>query len=273
MKMFFAKPGVYQPCGIFNLKHLCLFLVTITGVSFALKNTKTTNKNDIKKIIKITTIIVWILEILKIGFMCIIGEANNLNRVMPLYYCSLLLYAGILSSYGKGIFKKMGDVFLGTGGIIGGIVFLLFPTTSLPEFPLFHFISFHSFFFHGTMIYLGLLLYKSKYIELKFSDFKYYALLILLICLGAYAVNTRYDCNLMFISKDFPGTPISVLYKTTGKFFTIIMCLIQIIVPFYFIYVIQNIIHKCKKNKNKIENECEQLEKENNNESERIAFK
>ena len=165
---------------------------------------------------------------------------------------------------------------MATGGIVGGIVFLIFPTTSLPEFPLFHFISFHSFFFHGTMIYLGLLVHKSKYIELKFSDFKYYALLILLICVGAYGVNTRYDSNLMFISKDFPGTPISILYNLTGKYFTIIMCLIQMIIPFYLIYGIKSVIKMCsKKNKyeNKIDDEYNQLEKENNNESEQIVFK
>ena len=69
----------------------------------------------------------------------------------------MLIYAGLLSSFGKGKVRRIGDVFLATGSIVGGIVFVLFPTTSIPSYPIFHFISLHSFFFHGTMIYLGLL--------------------------------------------------------------------------------------------------------------------
>ena len=158
------------------------------------------------------------------------------NKVIPLYYCSLLLYAGLMSSFGKGVIKKMGDVFLATGGIIGGIVFIIFPTTSLPEYPLFHFISLHSFFFHGTMIYLGLIVNKFKYVDVKFEDIKYYASLIFAICMAAYGVNRVFESNLMFISQDFPGNPISVLYNNTGMFFTPIMILLQMTLPFLMVY-------------------------------------
>jgi hypothetical protein len=141
-----------------------------------------------------------------------------------------------MSSFGKGIIKKAGDVFLATGGIFGGLTFLLFPTTSLPEYPMFHFISFHSFIFHGTMIYLGIIINKFRYIELKFRDILYYASLILLICIGAYVVNMKFGSNLMFISKDFIGSPVTILYNWAGKMFTPIMIALQMTVPFVSIY-------------------------------------
>jgi len=251
--MFLSKPGEYPSCGLFSLEHLILFIATIVIVIFACKYTKIKEKNDVKKIIRRATLIVWILEFLKIIFVFSIGEGTKINRVVPLYYCSLLLYTGILSSIGKGVIQRIGDVFLTTGAIVAGLIFLIFPTTSLPEYPALHFVSLHSFFFHGTMMYLGIIMHKSNYIEIKKSDIKYYAGLILVICIAAYIVNTLYGSNLMFISHDFPGTPITIVYKFAGKWFPIVMCALQMTLPFYIAYwfkLLKNkLIKKISKNK------------------------
>lgn len=235
--MFFAKPGVYEPCGIYNIRHLIIAIGTLLCVAIAAVMTKTNKKEDIKKIIRNITITVWCLEIIKIIFLFLIGQ-GKINRVVPLYYCSLLLYSGLMSSFGKGIIKKMGDVFLATGGIVGGLVFIACPTTSLPEYPVFHFLTIHSFFFHGTMLYLGIIVNKSKYVELKFDDIKYYASLIFIICIFAYIVNLASGSNLMFISQDFPGMPITVLYNGVGFLFTPIMIILQMTVPFLIVYAL-----------------------------------
>ena len=244
--MFFARPGVYEPCGIYNYKHVILAIIILAWVAIAVKLTEVSKKEDVKKIIKNLTITVWCLEIIKIIFLFSVGQ-GKINRVVPLYYCSLLLYSGLLSSFGKGVAKKMGDVFLATGGIIGGIVFIIFPTTSLPEYPAFHFISVHSFFFHGAMIYLGLIINKFKYVDVKFEDIKYYASLIFIICMAAYVVNKACGSNLMFISQDFPGMPISSVYNSTGVFFTPIMILLQMTLPFLMVYGIMCLFKQIKR--------------------------
>ena len=243
--MFFAKAGVYEPCGLYNIKHLVIALITILGIAISVKITKIKKKEDVTKVIKIATIIVWVLEITKIVFL-ILTDQGKPNNIIPLYYCSMLLYSGLMSSFGKGFIKKMGDVFLATGGVFGGITYLLFPTTTLPAYPLFHFISMHSFFFHGTMIYLGIIINKYKYVELKLSDIKYYSSLVFIICIVAYIVNKILDSNLMFISKDFPEMPISIVYNGTGIMFTPIMILIQMIAPFLIMYEIIHSINRIK---------------------------
>lgn len=250
-KMFFAKSGLYKPCGIYNFKHLTIALVTFIGILIAVKNTKVKKQEDVKKIIKTATIVVWCLEIMKVIFLYSTGQGKP-NKVIPLYYCSLLLYSGLMSSFGKGIVKRMGDIFLATGGIVGGMVFIICPTTSLPEYPLFHFISLHSFFFHGTMIYLGLIINKFKYVDVKFEDLKYYACLIFTVCIAAYVVNRVFDSNLMFISKDFPGNPISILYNNTGWLFTPIMIMLQMTLPFLFVYGMLCLNRICRKDKVKV---------------------
>ena len=201
--MIFAKPGEYKACGLFTYQHFSLIICTAIGIFLAVKCTKINDKNDIRKIIIKTTILVWILEIIKIIFNFKIGNGNNINTYVPLYYCSILLYAGIFSSLKNKFIKRVGDVFLATGGIVAGIVFIIFPTTSLLTYPIFHYITMQSFIFHGAMIYLGIIINKYKYIEIEKKDILYYAGLILVICIIAYIINSIFDSNLMFISKDF----------------------------------------------------------------------
>ena len=242
--MIFAKPGEYKACGLFTYQHFSLIICTAIGIFLAVKCTKINDKNDIRKIIIKTTILVSILEIIKIIFNFKIGNGNNINTYVPLYYCSILLYAGIFSSLKNKFIKRVGDVFLATGGIVAGIVFIIFPTTSLLTYPIFHYITMQSFIFHGAMIYLGIIINKYKYIEIEKKDILYYAGLILVICIIAYIINSIFDSNLMFISKDFTASPITILYKATGKAFPIVMTLGQMTIPFYIVYGLKQIINK-----------------------------
>ena len=107
-------------------------------------------------------------------------------------------------------------------------------------YPAFHFLSIHSFLFHGTMIYLGILINKTQYIELEQNDIKYFASVIGIMSIVALIVNKLFNGNLMFISNNFPGTPIEIIYNLTkgGILYTLIMVLAQMTLPFYITYVI-----------------------------------
>ena len=243
--MFFAKPGEYEACGIFTFQHFILIAITLLGVIIALKYTL--NKKEVKKVIRNCTIFVWICEIIIIAFKIYATGTQDLNQYVPLYYCSLLLYSGLLSSFGKGKLKRIGDVFLATGAVAGGIIFILFPSTSLPSYPMLHLVSIHSFIYHGIMIYLEILINLSSYIKLEKDDIKYYASLVGTICIIAYIVNKIFGSNLMFISENFPGTFIGMIYNLTGEFFTTTMILAQMFLPFYFVYGIIKLIKKGNK--------------------------
>lgn len=242
--MFFAKPGEYKPCGMFTIGHFILLTITICIVSIILHITKNRTKESVKSIIRKSTIGLWILEVIKIIFNFAIGNWTNPNNYIPLYYCSIILYAGLLSGWGKGVLKKIGDVFISTGAIIGGLFFLFCPNTSLPAYPMLHYISIQSFVFHGTMLYLGLLVNITNYINIQLSDIKYYAVLITGISIISYIVNSILQTNFMFISKNFPNTPVEIVYNLTGKFFSFIMILIQVIGPFYVVYFVKYLIKK-----------------------------
>lgn len=245
----FADIGTYEACGIFTRGHFILMIITVVGIIIALKYSFQKNKQEVHKIIVWITTIMCGLEVFRISYNIKKNSIYDVNTYLPLYYCSILLYAGLLSSFGKGILKKVGDVSLAAGTAVGGIVFLIYPSTSLPMYPAFHILSIHSFLYHGTMIYLGILINVTKYTELKKGDFKYFASLIGIMCVIALIVNSFTDGNLMFISNNFPNTPMEILYKLTngGILYSLIMIVIQITIPFYITYYLIKLGDKIRK--------------------------
>lgn len=235
--MFFSAQGVYEPCRMYTRGHFILLVSTLIVVIFLLIHTRKCNKEQVYKIIKISTITLWILEIIKIAFNLLIGNGNNPNHYLPLYYCSMILFAGIFSICPNKTLKRIGDVFIATGSIIGGIFFLCCPNTSIAMYPMFHYISIQSFIFHGTMVYLGLLVNITNYIDWKFKDLKYYVAILSVMLACSYLVNNILGTNFMFISKNFPGTPVDIIYRSTGKYFTIVMSLLQATLPFIFVHI------------------------------------
>lgn len=242
--MFFAEPGEYEPCGMFTWGHALLLSITIIGIIIALHFSKKCNDEQVKKIIRRSTIALWIMEIVKIIFNLSVGLVNEPNHYIPLYYCSIILYAGVLSSCAKGVLKKVGDVFIAVGALIGGAFFLSCPNTSIAMYPLWHYLSIQSFIFHGTMVYLGILVHITNYVDLQLSDIKYYASIIFVMLVISYFTNKALDTNFMFISKNFPGTPVDVIYQLTGKAFTAVMCFLHMTLPFALVYPIRRLAVK-----------------------------
>ena len=84
----------------------------------------------------------------------------------------------------------------------------------------------------------------------------YFASLVGIICLLALVVNLEFNSNLMFISENFPHTPIEIIYKLTGRYFTPLMILGQMFLPFFAVY---GIIRKIEKKEKIVETEQQEI--------------
>ena len=93
---------------------------------------------------------------------------------------------------------------------------------------------------------------KDNALKIDKKDIIYYAALIVTISAIAYIVNELCDSNLMFISQNYPGTFIEVIYNLSGKLFPLVMVAAQAVLPFYFIYEIYTSILDKKENKSNL---------------------
>jgi hypothetical protein len=248
--LFLSPPYAFEPAGLFSAAHLALLLSTVGAVAVGLWLCRSMTEAGVRRIILVSSLLLWTLEILKIAFVLLRLESPTPNEYVPLYFCSIVLAAAPLSALGRGRLRLAGDAFLATAGLVGGAVFLLMPTTSLPRYPALHFISLHSFLLHGLMVFLGILLLLRGVYRVKLRDIGYPALLVSIFCGAAYLFNMLYDrlsstavANLMFLSKDFPGTPLSLLYHTLGRFYPLFMWLFQAFGPFLLVWLLQMMLH------------------------------
>ena len=242
-EIFFSLPNTHPCAGIFTVWHGALLAATVALVALGLYLSRGMSAPAVRRTVRVVTAVLLALEAAKILFVLLVVRSRNPNEFVPLYYCSIVLYAGLLASLNHRFWRRVGDAFIVMGGIIGGVVFLIFPTTSLPQYPAFHFISWHSFLLHGAMVYLGLLLLLTGVYRENMADLRPVATLIALVCAVAFAFNTVYNqvaaepvANLMFISRDFEGTPLSLVYRLCGRFFTPVMWLGQSFLPFFATY-------------------------------------
>lgn len=232
LSVFFCKEGQFAAGGLFSAGHFILLATTIFFIYKALNKTLQYSFQKIRGIIKKLVITMTIFELAKIAFHFIQGDMNELKDWVPLYFCSIFLYAGWLSVFAKGFLRHAGDVFLASGSLIGGICFLLYPSSSLLLYPSFHFLCFHSFLYHGVMVYIGVLMNRSGLVNLKKEDMHLYFWFTSLICILAWIINLRYGTNFMFISDTFHGTLLDIPYRVLGPFYTPVLILVQAIVPF-----------------------------------------
>ena len=247
---FFAPPDLYPAAGMFGVGHAVLLLVALLFIGVALFASRGLDEGGVRSAVRGCTLALLLSEGAKIIFVLFVVKTRNPNEFVPLYYCSITLYAGLFSSFGKGKWRRVGDVFLATGGVFGGATFLLFPLTSLSRYPALHFISIHSFLLHALMVYLGALLFLCGVYRPRKGDMLYNALPVSVTCAVAFLFNAAYDhrhplapvANLMFVSKDFPGTPISLVYQLCGPLYPVVAWLGQAFLPFLAVNAVQRAI-------------------------------
>ena len=232
---FFAPFVGQNAAGLFGFGHFFLLLSTLFLLFAGLFFSRRADERQVQSVTLAITLLAFLMELGKMAFSIAVLQTDHPNELLPLYFCSLLLYMGPLAARGA----RVGQVFLATGGLIGGAIYLLFPTTSLLRYRALHFIPFHGFLWHGLLVYLGVLtLWRGGYRPRK-GDLLLAALPIGILCAAALLFNTVYNAfhispaaNLMFLSADFPGTPLSLLYHFLGKAYTPLMALGQMLLPY-----------------------------------------
>lgn len=236
---FFAPSGTYSAAGVFTAAHYIFAFVTLSAVIISVYcSLRFGTKNDTAVIRAIALTLVFI-ETLKIIFILLTEPESDPNSYLPFYFCSIEIYASLLAAFASGKAKKAGEIFMMTGGMVGGIFFIVYPLTSLSFYPALHFISVQSFIYHGIMIFGSIFLLTRLEDRLRLSDIFYYMALVLAVSAVALCINLALGSNLMFLSQNYPGTFIEPIYNALPTpIFTLLAAAVQATLPFLLIFAI-----------------------------------
>ncbi len=233
---FFAPLNQYEAAGMFTIPHLVALLscslILIGGLWFSFHYLVE------EHVIKVTRGIAWlvaVLELIKMIYKFYYGY-TAIDSWLPLSFCSLFIYATFMSGYGQGRVKKIGDAFILMGGAVGGISFLLMPTTSLMSYPIWHFLSVHSLLFHVLMIYLNGLYLRYYADQLTLKTYKYFSFYFLGAALLSLTLNGYYGANLMIIQKPLriPIECVQSLYHAQPYLYTCLAIASYLMAPALF---------------------------------------
>ena len=142
-----------------------LLIAVILGALFLAKKSE--------KTIRMTFCVLWalmtVLEIVKIVWETYAGadvyfEAGG---VLPLYPCSIFMYAMPLAIFGTGIVRDMGCGYVCTLGVLGGSINFFYPANILSNYSCISFAGFHTFFYHGALLFCAIVMLCSGYHSFK----------------------------------------------------------------------------------------------------------
>ena len=264
---FFCKENEYEPVGMFSVGHIVTLIIFLLIVAFCAYKCRKIGKDKAIFLTKIIAIVVTVLEIIKITIAFINGEGDKLDHWVPLYFCSMFIYAAWLAGYAKGKIADLGRAFVGTGGIIAGLSFLIFPTTSFTMYPLFHYFCMYSMVYHSLMVFLGITYLLNGVVKIDKKSFIDYVIFCSVLNILAIIVNSipiyihvdnvptsgynypyPYYTNFMFL-KRAGNIPVKILCDISDKvpvIFTILMFIICIFGTYFLIWLVVTIIEKIR---------------------------
>lgn len=153
---------------------IVLAIVIIGALVLAKKSEKT---------IRITFGVIWayavVFEVVKIVWETYAGtdvyfEAGG---VLPLYPCSIFMYAMPLAIFGKEIVRYMGYGYVCTLGVLGGAINFFYPANILSHYSCISFAGFHTFFYHGALLFCAIVMLRSGYHSFKKASRAWHLLL------------------------------------------------------------------------------------------------
>ena len=185
---FFAGSGEYPAAGLYSLGHILILIFCFIVLILTILMTRKKSKNPIK-VIKIVSIVVLFFEIIKVIWGTSVGRYSGWYDYLPLWFCSLFIPISIIAGFSKGKLQHTALTFMFYGGIVGGLVYLFCPTTSIGRYPVLHFITFHSMFYHVLMLYMGYFIIYQGLLKPSIKDFKWYFIITTSFCMISFIAN------------------------------------------------------------------------------------
>ena len=191
----FLPPADKLPGTLFTPLHIgfaVIMLALVIGLGLLLSKKS-------EKTIRVVFAVIWAsltcLELAKILWETYTGASVSFEwtGVLPLYPCSIFMYAMPLAIWGRGSVRYAGCGYVCSLGLLGGAINFIYPANVLSNYSCISFAGLHTFLFHGAIVFCALVMLRSGYHSYKtaksISDLLLPAIPALCVSLIANAVN------------------------------------------------------------------------------------
>ncbi len=201
----FLPPADQLAGTLFTPLHLvfaaCALAVTVIAFLKAAK----WEEKKLQRVYAVLWLLVVVLEAAKMAWETVSGKTVNFEwgGMLPLYPCSIFMYAMPFAIWGKGLVRKAACGYVCSLGLLGGAINFIYPANILGAYSCISFAGMHTFFYHGTLVFCALSMMLSGYYDPRWVK-KWYHLLVpaipcFVVSIVANAVNfSPIDSDYMF---------------------------------------------------------------------------
>ena len=170
--MFFVHkdrlPGPDMMMGTINTPSSRIFILFLTVMILLLSIYVSRRRNLIRPVFISLWSFFIVYEVAVIAFDSLAGSSIGLDwtESLPLYPCSLYLYAMPFAIWGRGSARWMGSSYVCTLGMVGGIINFIYPVQLL-SYSFLSFRGLHTLLYHGNLIFTFLVMMESGYFSYR----------------------------------------------------------------------------------------------------------
>lgn len=245
IKFFYNNFTPEDVAGMFSLWHFAFILIFIALIAAALFCCRHITGEKVQKILWWSAASVTAVEIVKIVLR--IKKGGGPDTWIPLYFCSLFLYAVWMTRSKSEWLSRMGYSYITMGGILASCLFTLYPSTSLAIYPALHPASIHSLLYHCLMAFVGILVLWKKQFVPKAKDATLYFIFVLLACILGYFINEWVGSNCMFLHNAYKLPVLDWLLQYSHISYMLVVVLAQAVGMYWLNFGLYTLFKENKK--------------------------
>lgn len=179
----------------FGFEHIMSIVIIFSFIYFSLRMLKKLSAKTQEIIIKISAILVPIVEISHNIWLLICADANW-TQLLSLHLCGMQMYFSPLAVFTKALVFKD---FIYASSILGGIFAIIFPSGITDTYPLWHFQTLQTFLYHGLLIFMPIAILITTDYRPTLKRFHKVFMMFMGIVVLALSVDLAFDQNYLFL--------------------------------------------------------------------------
>ena len=156
------------------------------------------------------------LEITRVSWNLWANDEIVWNDLLPLYTCGIFIFTMPLSVF-KNPLQHIAQGFIKASAFLSGLAFILFPSTALVDYPIWHYNSIQSFVMHTSMMMIGFIYWCAPYEKSNRKDWMYFSIWVTGFAIVSAFVNAWTQSNFMFIGNPLENTPLMWVQQMVGS--------------------------------------------------------
>ena len=150
---------------LFSPLHLALSALLLALIIFLAIKLRRCSHKTVRNLMAVLWAIMTVWEAVKITCETVGGNEISFEwgGILPLYPCSIFLYAMPFALWGNQYMKKAGCGYLCTLGLIGAAINFFYPVNVLSNYSCLSFAGAHTMLFHGVMMFCFMLMQTTGY--------------------------------------------------------------------------------------------------------------